>query len=109
MTGAWENEDVVGGPVTLELLGADVSQYRVQSLAVVEPLDVLEHRSLRILPGREPAKIHHGRFEFAPERLHRCVIVAVARAAHARPDRGRFGSMPFAFRQRALSGAVLPR
>src|SRR3954471_5616029 len=59
-----------------------VAQGRVQTLPVVEDLDVLEHRRPGLRPGAEMDVVDVLLLERGEEGLHRRVVEAVALAAH---------------------------
>src|SRR3954451_17850748 len=59
-----------------------VAQGRVQALPVVEDLDVLEHRRLRLRTGAEADAVDVLLLERGEEALHRRVVQAVAAPAH---------------------------
>lgn len=58
----------------------------MQPLAILEHLDVLEHRRAGLGLGAEVLVVDHLGLQFAPERLDHRVVITVARAAHARLD-----------------------
>src|SRR3954469_21920505 len=68
-----------GGP---RLGRSAVAQGRVQALPVVEDLDVLEHRRLRLRTGAEADVVDVLLLERGEEGLHRRVVQAVAAPAH---------------------------
>src|SRR5919106_1431154 len=68
----------------LILRGAQIAQRRVQSLSVVEPLDVVEQLADRLLARPVLAVVLQLGLQRAEEALSHGVVVAVATATHAR-------------------------
>src|SRR5215213_1641319 len=63
-----------------------IAEGRVQTLPVVEDLDVVEHGCLGLLPGAEPGLVDMLLLQRGEEALHRRVVEAVAAPAHGLPD-----------------------
>src|SRR5690606_35292180 len=62
---------------------ADVTQGRVTTTGVVEPLDVVEHVGPSLVPGPIHLSIRAFGLERLEEALHRRVVPAIAGSAHA--------------------------
>src|SRR5215218_1737616 len=72
----------------LVLSRGDHAERGVAALAVVERLDVLEHRGLELEPGRPSAAVDELLLERGEERLGDRVVVGVAAGAHRDRDPG---------------------
>src|SRR5258706_3229560 len=70
----------------LERFGAQVSQRRMSSLAIIKHFDPFEDRLSRLLLRRVMLVVHQFRLQGAEEAFRDGVVVTVARSAHARFD-----------------------
>src|SRR5438093_9243914 len=78
----------------LELCWAELTVRRVQSPAVVEALDVIEHGGLGRCPCRETMTVHELSLERAEEALCHGVVQRVTGRSHRRSDPGLAKSAP---------------
>ncbi len=58
----------------------------MNSLAIIEDLDVLSYFPSGFCPAGKVAVMHLFLFKYAPKALHGSIVIAVASAAHGNPE-----------------------